>query len=74
MTAKSAREGKRLMRLIFDYRLMQNRKSAKKCRLKKKAEFGQMRGDVMKLQEENKNLKEKVSTPTFNPLGRQSII
>lgn len=40
---------------------MQNRKSAKKCRLKKKAEFGQMRGDVMKLQEENKNLKEKVS-------------
>ena len=53
---------------------MQNRKSAKKCRLKKKAEFGQMRGDVMKLQEENKNLKEKVSTPTFNPLGRQSII
>jgi len=30
-------------------RLMQNRKSAKKCRLKKKAEFGQMRGDVMKL-------------------------
>lgn len=41
---------------------MQNRKSAKKCRLKKKAEFGQMRGDVMKLQEENKNLKEKVST------------
>ena len=43
-------------------RLMQNRKSAKKCRLKKKAEFGQMRGDVMKLQEENKNLKEKVRT------------
>ena len=41
---------------------MQNRKSAKKCRLKKKAEFGQMRGDVMKLQEENKNLKEKVGT------------
>ena len=41
---------------------MQNRKSAKKCRLKKKAEFGQMRGDVMKLYEENKSLKEKVST------------
>ena len=39
---------------------MQNRKSAKKCRLKKKAEFGYMRGDVMKLQDENKNLKEKV--------------
>ena len=43
-------------------RIMQNRKSAKKCRLKKKAEFGQMRGDVMKLYEENKSLKEKVST------------
>jgi hypothetical protein len=41
---------------------MQNRKSAKKCRLKKKAEFGQMRGDVKKLLEENKNLKEKVGT------------
>ena len=41
---------------------MQNSKSAKKCRLKKKAEFGQMRGDVMKLYEENKSLKEKVST------------
>lgn len=39
---------------------MQNRKSAKKCRLKKKAEFGVMKGDVMRLQEENKNLKEKV--------------
>jgi bZIP transcription factor len=45
-------------------RLMQNRKSAKKCRLKKKAEFGHMRGDVIKLQEENKNLKEKVPFPS----------
>lgn len=46
---------------------MQNRKSAKKCRLKKKAEYGQMKGDVMKLQEENKILKEKVGTtyPSF---------
>lgn len=42
-------------------RLQQNRKSAKKCRLKKKAEFGQMRGDVNKLHDENKNLKEKVT-------------
>ena len=39
---------------------MQNRKSAKKCRLKKKAEFNVMKGDVLKLQEENKNLKEQV--------------
>lgn len=46
-------------------RLMQNRKSAKKCRLKKKAEFGSMRGDVMKLQEENKTLKEKVPSLSF---------
>jgi hypothetical protein len=39
---------------------MQNRKSAKKCRLKKKAEFGTMKYDVIKLQEENKILKDKV--------------
>ena len=45
---------------------MQNRKSAKKCRLKKKAEFGLMRGDVVKLQEENKNLKEKVGALAFS--------
>lgn len=40
--------------------MLQNRKSAKKCRLKKKAEFGYMKNDVIKLQEENKILKEKV--------------
>ena len=39
---------------------MQNRKSAKKCRLKKKAEFSVLKNDVIRLQEENKNLKEKV--------------
>ena len=40
---------KKMLKKPFHFRLMQNRKSAKKCRLKKKAEFGQMRGDVMKL-------------------------
>ena len=40
---------------------MQNRKSAKKCRQKKKAEFQTMQGDVVTLQHENKVLKEKVS-------------
>lgn len=52
---------------------MQNRKSAKKCRLKKKAEFGQMRGDVMKLQEENKNLKEKVTTNLYDTNSNRSM-
>lgn len=32
------------------YRLQQNRKSAQKCRLKKKAEFYTMKEDVMKFQ------------------------
>jgi hypothetical protein len=32
---------------------MQNRKSAKKCRLKKKAEFTVMKDDVSFLQENN---------------------
>ena len=41
-------------------RLQQNRKSAKKCRLKKKAEFTVMKKDVMKMKEENKSLKDKV--------------
>jgi hypothetical protein len=40
--------------------LQQNRKSAKKCRMKKKAEFSVMKNDVAALQDENKNLKDKV--------------
>ena len=39
---------------------MQNRKSAKKCRMKKKAEFGEIKEEVTALQEENKRLNEKV--------------
>ena len=39
---------------------MQNRKSAKKCRLKKKAEFTNMREGVDEIKRENKELKEKV--------------
>ena len=42
-------------------RLDQNRKSAKKCRLKKKAEYTQMSTGVDHLHKENKDLKDKVS-------------
>jgi len=42
-------------------RLVQNRKSAQKCRLKKKAEFQTLKEDVKRLNVENKELKEKVS-------------
>jgi hypothetical protein len=46
-------------------RLQQNRKSAQKCRLKKKAEFFTMKEDVMKFQQENKELKERVNEVTM---------
>jgi len=36
---------------------MQNRKSAKKCRLKKKAEYNSMQEDFDKVQEQNNELK-----------------
>ena len=40
----------------FVFRLLQNRKSAKKCRLKKKAEFGVLAEEVEGLKKENKEL------------------
>lgn len=40
---------------------MQNRKSAKKCRLKKKAEFTDLKGEVDGIANENLELKRKVS-------------
>ena len=43
------------------FRLMQNRKSAKKCRLKKKAEFVVLKGDVDLISKENNDLKMRVS-------------
>ena len=43
------------------FRLIQNRKSAQKCRLKKKAEFVDMRNDINKFKDENTALKDKVS-------------
>ena len=46
-------------------RLLQNRKSAKKCRLKKKAEFDCIKTEVSALHEANKILKEKVSFVPF---------
>ena len=42
-------------------RLLQNRKSAKKCRLKKKAEFGVLADEVDGLKKQNKDLQDKVS-------------
>ena len=41
-------------------RLLQNRKSAKKCRLKKKAELMVLAEEVAGLKSENKALKDKV--------------
>lgn len=38
------------------YRLEQNRKSAHKCRLKKKAEYHEMSSGVSQLRQENKEL------------------
>ena len=42
-------------------RLLQNRKSALKCRLKKQNELDKMKGEVDKISYENRELKEKVS-------------
>jgi len=45
-------------------RLLQNRKSAKKCRLKKKAELKNMLGDVSGMASENKKLQDKINEIT----------
>ena len=49
VTMAREKEGKlaTMMGLILACRLQQNRKSAKKCRLKKKAEFSIMKKEVM---------------------------
>ena len=54
------------------FRLLQNRKSAKKCRLKKKAEFGVLSEEVDNLKKQNKGFQEKVSG--VEPLGAGSEI
>lgn len=46
-------------------RLVQNRKSAKKCRLKKKEEFNVMKKEVQALTNENKTLKDKINEMTI---------
>lgn len=43
---------------------MQNRKSARKCRMKKKDEFNVMKEEVIELRRENKGLKDKVNEIT----------
>jgi len=48
------------------FRLMQNRKSAKKCRLKKKAEFVVLKSDVDLISKENNDLKMRVSRKALN--------
>jgi hypothetical protein len=45
---------------------MQNRKSAKKCRLKKKAEFVVLKSDVDLISKENNDLKTRVSRKVIN--------
>jgi len=45
-------------------RLMQNRKSARKCRMKKKEEFSVIKDEVVTLRNENKQLKDKVNEIT----------
>ena len=47
-------------------RLMQNRQSAKKCRIKKKEEFVQVNFEVKRLAAENNELKKNVSHPYFS--------
>ncbi len=42
-------------------RLLQNRKSALKCRLKKQNELDKMKNEVDKISYENRELKEKVN-------------
>lgn len=46
-------------------RLVQNRKSAQKCRVKKKEEFSLMKVEVNALKQENKDLKEKLNEVTI---------
>lgn len=46
-------------------RLLQNRKSAKKCRQKKKALFNVLKNDVSGLSDENKILKDKINEMTM---------
>jgi len=48
------------------FRLMQNRKSARKCRLKKKAEFVVLKSDVDLISKENNDLKMRVSWKVIN--------
>ena len=56
---KKGKRGKPLFALNSS-RLLQNRKSAKKCRQKKKAMFSVLQNDVTGLYDENKVLKDKV--------------
>ena len=46
---------------------MQNRKSARKCRMKKKEEFSVIKDEVVSLRGENKQLKDKVSFDYSRP-------
>jgi hypothetical protein len=50
-------------------RLLQNRKSALKCRLKKQDQMERLRGQVEKLSQDNRSFKEKVSIASFPKLA-----
>ena len=58
---KEGKSLKILVEIANIFRLMQNRKSAKKCRLKKKAEYSSMQEEFEKVNQENNELKNQVS-------------
>ncbi len=56
---------------------MQNRKSARKCRIKKKEEFSTLKEEVVELRKDNASLKDKVSlqAPTHSlQINEMSIL
>ena len=54
-----------LLNFLFEYRLIQNRESAKKSRLKKKEEQMDMTRELEQLQSQSKQMKVQVSALTF---------
>lgn len=52
-----------------DKRLLQNRRSALKCRMKKKVQFQSLSHNVTQLEKDNRDLIEKVSSDPLLPLS-----
>jgi hypothetical protein len=72
LTSTTAHHTQNCQNLISPFhpydRLLQNRKSAKKCRLKKKAEFHVLAGEVDDLKKSNKEFQDKVSANNKNKM------